>query len=180
MDLHPILVHVPIAFLSFYSVLELFSIFKGIRKSSTVFNLKSFLLAIGFIGAVIAAAAGDNARFLNSEFLNPNLVELHEEFAGATEAVFAILTVIYFTMIVTRYRDIRMYLSKFSLRLTALIEKCGVFFFKHFYITVILALIGLVLVSITGALGGALVYGSTSKDPFINATVKYICGDTCK
>ena len=124
--------------------------------------------------------SGENALELHKEFLNPEIAHLHEEYGEMTRNVFGLLFMAYLTMAVTLYGQ---YMTSFSIRfpkVQKVIMQIGDFFKKYYGLVILLAIVGLGLVSITGALGGALVYGTESKDPFIGLTVDLVCGDKCK
>jgi uncharacterized membrane protein len=53
MDLHPILVHLPVAGLALYTIIEVISIFSPWVKNNFI-NTKYFLLFIGVIGTFMA------------------------------------------------------------------------------------------------------------------------------
>lgn len=180
MDLHPIIVHIPIAFLAIYAGLEILTCVPKLKNSSTFFSIKAFLLTVGFGATLVALASGENAEHLNREFINKALVETHSTYAALTSWVFGLLFVIYTTMIVSIHAEAKMYVSKISSGLANLMQKVGDFFKTYYTLAILLAVVGLALVSITGALGGALVYGTDAKDPFIVFTVDHICGADCK
>jgi|GEM_PF-2030864 len=179
-DLHPIIVHTPIAFLAIYAALELLTVFKRLRFSKTFFVLKAFLLTVGFFGSIAATISGENALELHREFLNAEIAHLHEEYGEMTRNVFGLLFVAYLTMAATLYGQ---YMTSFSSkfpRVQNMIVRVGEFFKKYYGLAILLGILGLGLVSITGALGGALVYGTESKDPFIGLTVDLVCGAKCE
>ena len=179
MDLHPIIVHIPLAFMAIYSLLEKISFIPLFRKSETFFSIKLFLVFVGVIGAALALSSGENALEVNRALVNESLVEDHEGVAELTYNLYIVILVIYLTMVIVRFENIKNYLNtKFNkipilLKLISFIEKIGSFFNKNYLILVVLGLAGLVLASITGALGGAIVYGTDAKDPIINIVSSY-------
>lgn len=158
MDLHPIIVHFPVALLTIYALLEILTFNRKLRAGASFFAIKAFLLVVGFLGSIAATISGEHALQLSGQYLSKEISHAHEEYGEMTRNVFGLLTLIYLSMYLKHPR----------------IQKIGDFFKKYFFITIILAIVGLILVSITGALGGALVYGAESKDPFIGFVVKLL------
>lgn len=179
MDLHPIIVHIPLAFFAVYSLLEIISFIPMLRKSETFFSIKIFLVFVGVIGASIALSSGENAYNLNKLNLNKSLVEDHEGVAELTYNLYIIILIMYGTIFLSRSEKIKNYVSTKLLnniiltKITNQIYKTGDWIYKNYLILVILSIIGLVLASVTGALGGAIVYGTDAKDPIINIVSKY-------
>lgn len=180
MDIHPIIVHVPVAFLAIYAVAEILSLIPKLRNSKTFFLIKMFLLFVGTFGALVALYTGDTARELGRAVINRKIVSVHELFADITTYVFVVLVVIYLLVTVNLFDDVQGYFKSKIIQYPKLQKifnikiKIGQFFTKYYFITILLAVAGLVAVSITGALGGALVFGTQTKDPFINVVVKML------
>lgn len=156
-DIHPIVVHFPIAMLILYSLMTLLPFQKWMPNISWK-HIERALLLIGFAGAVVAGGTGETAEHL----MRPNhaLVEMHSLFAGAATWIYGVLLLGECIAVGRRYieRYIRWNpLKRILFRLGALLERRGVAF--------ILSGVGLIAISVTGILGGVLVYG-TSKDPF--------------
>ena len=162
MNIHPILVHFPIALLTIYAVIELIRV-PAFQSKSPVFYIKFAFVSIGWIFSLIAAASGEGAEHIVGY---SSLVETHSSFAGATEVVFGIIAVWYILSflekeaiqipyIETRIRPILSFLMTFTKKIKVIIP--------------ILAFAGLILVTITGALGGAIVYG-----PDVDPIVRFI------
>lgn len=158
MDLHPIIVHFPVALLTIYALLEVLTFNSRLRASPSFFAIKAFLLVVGFLGSIAATISGEHALQMGGEYLSKEISHAHEEYGEMTRNVFGLLTLIYLSMYIKHPR----------------IQKIGDFFRKYFFITIALAIVGLILVSITGALGGALVYGTEAKDPFIGFVVRLL------
>lgn len=92
-DLHPLVVHFPIALLLVVPIFLVLALFN--RTTARVFSLSAFILmAIGTIGAVIAVqtgeAADDAMKF--SETVEV-IVERHEDLAETARNLFILLTV---------------------------------------------------------------------------------------
>ncbi|MFZ5877383.1 MAG: DUF2231 domain-containing protein [Nitrospirota bacterium] len=129
--LHPIIVHFPIALLStamFFEVLE------RAMKRDVLREAATWLLGLGFLGALAATASGILAEEAAEEAGVPErAIETHELFAFATLAVFA-------TLLAIRWLQKKRRLPEFP----------GVF--------LAIGLVGVALIGLTGYFGGDLVY----------------------
>jgi uncharacterized membrane protein len=136
-ELHPLIVHFPIALLSLYIVLEILTYF---IKQDSLNHFTTWILLAGIIMAVNAVLTGNQAEQVASPYLGntPGLkeaVETHEEFATFTLWYFLFLLVVrYFLM--QKKKMTRLFKS----------------------VLIILALCGGILIFQTGITGGALVY----------------------
>ncbi len=156
MNIHPLLVHFPIALLTIYVLLEL------IRPSRLLASrewrvLKTTLLILGTLGAWAAAATGDFGKSLYP--LMREVIAEHEMFGETTTAVFSLLSLIYIFDLLQSWCGERM-LATFG-RFWTFLKRAREILFPGAVI-VIIAIIGFVLLLITGALGGTIVYGPHS------------------
>lgn len=156
MNIHPLIVHFPIALLIVYACLELLQI-KKILAWEPWFYIKFFFIFFGFLGAAAAYITGDWAAGVYAGARA--IVRLHETYAKATVIIFGVLCVHYGVGLLRR-----MPLGIFSLPAYPRLEQLLVSLDKMYnrFVLVVLALAGLLCVSITGALGGSLVYGPNS------------------
>jgi uncharacterized membrane protein len=159
-NIHPIFVHFPVAFLLLYSFIKIMPFYKWFPKVSWK-QIQIVLLVAGVIGAFVANSTGEIAEHL----ANPNhdLVEMHATFASISTWVYGLLL-------------IGELLALLNLKIIPQIsEKIGVPKMASFLmfiqkiltnrtLSIILALVGLVAISVTGLLGGVMVYGTTA-DP---------------
>jgi uncharacterized membrane protein len=155
MNIHPALVHFPIAFLSIYVILEVLP--KRLQERQRwIYSTKMFLLLVGTIGAQFALMSGGSAELLRGKSM---LIEKHSFFANTSFYIFLLLTIAY--ILETSF------VMKLGTRLPAWVNSIFRIYLKIFSrpVRVILALIGFVTISITGALGGAIAYGPLN-DPF--------------
>lgn len=162
LNIHPILVHFPIGLLTVYSLLEIISI-KKLRALPFWFQVKAVMLITGVIGSWAAFASGS---LIEDEF-NSNLLEVHSSFAVATVVVYIIMAASYSVIWLEPW---------LTPRLTATWMKkiwqwkiIAARFIQKRAVICLLAVIGLVVLTITGALGGAIVYG-----PDIDPVVSFI------
>ncbi len=145
MDLHPIVVHFPVALLTLYAVLECVR-WRRAMEVMNIFHVKAVLVIAGTLGAIAAYISGP-------EIYGSALVSWHDNFAIGTLTIFSFIALVY---LAEWFRP-----SKYSN------------FFHHPYIIMPLALLGLAVVIITGGLGGAIVYG-THFDPFMAPIFKLL------
>ena len=163
-NIHPLFVHFPIALLFVYSLIKILPLQAWFPRVAWR-QIERVLLFIGVLGAFAALTTGGMAE----ELTHPNhqLVEMHSLFAGiATWLYVALLLGEIVTMadsLVVRYipqrfvqsvRNVRDYLT---IRFTAKI----------------IALAGLIAISITGLLGGVIVYGPTA-DPIAGIVLQLL------
>lgn len=165
MNIHPIFVHFPVALLTVYAVLELLR-FKTLTDKAYWFYVKAVILIAGTLGAFVSLSSGEGAEHaLSDRSLRP-LVEMHSTFANASSWIFGILAVVYLISWIskTSYNEklVNSMFSKIWHIKVMIAEKI-----LGSYATVILALAGLAAITITGALGGAIVYGP-DVDPIVS------------
>jgi len=164
MDIHPIIVHFPIAMLVIYAIFEIFRIPVIVRQHWYV-SVKTILLMIGVVFSFFALSSGETAEHLAGR---SQLIETHSLYAGASTWIFAILLVSYLihglavSLSITRIRTLIERLG-FIWQILILLAR----FILKPYIVVTLALVGLITITITGALGGAIVYGPDA-DPVVS------------
>lgn len=137
-NLHPVIVHFPIAFFAAFFLLEAVSFF---MKNEMVFNWATFTLGAGVVTSLLAVITGNQSH----EYLKPvlktkpviveQLINSHEQFAT--------FTLWFFTAI-------------FVLRIYLLLKKK--FSPKWKALFLVFAIVGLYFVYQTGTLGGKLVF----------------------
>ena len=157
MDFHPIFVHFPIAFLTVYSLMELIRFRKLSSKDFWIYT-KSILLLIGFVGSLLAFQTGDWASYKfpigTSE---RRIISIHKFWAGTTIYTYGFVLLLYLIFLFHSNKIIKSD-SKLLSASSKIINS---------WIIVIPSLAGLAAVTITGALGGAIVYGPDI-DPFVS------------
>lgn len=162
MNIHPIFVHFPIAFLTLYAVSEFIRSKKVVTLPGWRY-IKLLLLVVGLLGAFLALGTGD---FGEKEFISARaIIRVHETFAQITTSIFSAL-VLYYLVFEVNVRWGAQIASTVYMRLWNII---ATIFNKVFSKQVIIALafLGLITISITGALGGAIVYGPNA-DPVVH------------
>lgn len=147
MDIHPLIVHFPIALLTLYAVFELIRFNKVLEKPYW-FYIKAALVIVGELLALLTI-------LFSPEDGEMRIVEVHESFATATAIVFGLIALNYLIHWMKR--------EGWFIRIPTLPN----------WSLVILAVIGLVCITITGGLGGAIVYG-TEFDPLMAPIFKLL------
>lgn len=160
MNLHPILVHFPVALLTIYALLELASVIKPIRERAYVFYVKATVLILGTLAALPTYLTG----FIQLGPPQPDsearrVILTHYHFATATLIIFGFLALCYAAAWLTREWTAMPEIWKRRLAWPRAVTES--------LLAPALAVIGLVCVTVTGALGGAMVYGS-DVDPAVN------------
>lgn len=137
-ELHPFVVHFPIALLTLYVVLEVVTCF---IKNETLENITTYILLFGILTAVNAVLTGNQAEQAAAAIMDSTQTVIHESIEDHEQ--FASLTLWYFlALLVARY----------YLRLKKKMTKL----FKS--VMIILALCGGILIFLAGTTGGTLVY----------------------
>lgn len=159
LDIHPLFVHFPIAFLSIYAIAELLR-FKKLTMRPELFYIKAVLLFVGVGGALLALATG--ALTASGFTTRPPQLIVHASLGLMTTVTFSLLAVGYIIAWLER-GGCANWLNNNSFGRFLLGLK---YWLNETPLTLFLAVIGLALVFITGALGGSMVYGPEG-DPFI-------------
>lgn len=164
MNIHPIFVHFPIALLTVYAIAELLR-FKSLREKSYFFYVKAVLVIGGTLSAFLALNTGETAEHLQDRALRP-LIEIHSTFATVSTWIFVVLALAYLVGLIERSTyNLKLQQSRFAKIWNIKIRVAN--YILSSYISIVLACAGLIAITITGALGGAIVYGPTI-DPIVN------------
>lgn len=163
-NLHPIFVHFPIAFFLLYSLLRLFP---WPQKLPTVdWRLpRIVLLVVGLLGAWLANVTGEIASDLVR--VDHALVEMHEGFAGASVNLYVVLLIIELIIFIPPQWLNNETGRRFQSLLVKTKQLLSPWLFR------LLALVGAILIAITGLLGGVMVYG-TAADPLAALMLKLL------
>jgi len=166
MNIHPLFVHFPIGILTLYTLFELLRI-KFVTKQPYYFQLKAVLVIFGTLAAFAAASTGDMAEELAEAGKNTvvsaadmPVIDTHAMFAMATVWIFAVLAGSYLFEFLRRQKVLKILTNLTWLQKTShLIQRASM----------LLAIAGMITMTITGALGASLVYG-----PEIDPAVGFI------
>lgn len=165
MNLHPLVVHFPVALLTLYVMMEVVMQFV-FKKNTTAHIIKRLLLYTGTFFIFFSLASGEDAVFKTQFAEGPSTLSLHEEFAEMCRNIFVIISLVYlagepYLLKAQKYISLKL-LQKLA-TLSALLQK--------YRITLILALIGFIVLSAVGALGGAITRG-VDHDPLAKIIVE--------
>ncbi len=164
-NIHPIFVHFPIALLFVYSIIKVLP-FQKWFPSVAWKHIERALLAVGVLGAFVALSTGEVAEHL----VHPNhdLVEAHSLFASTATWTYVLLLVGETLSVMISWITIKVKSQK-VLRWITFIKN----FLTHPNLSMVLAILGLIAISIAGLLGGVMVYG-TSADPLAGLVLKLL------
>lgn len=165
-DIHPALVHFPIALLFLYSVVNLLPLQKWFPKVSWK-HIEVVLLIVGVVGAIAALSTGEIAEEITQP--DKQLVEMHSTFAGIATLLYGLLLSGEVLSFLTTTNIFRLKIPKIN-AFFIFVQKI----LTHRIVSFILAALGLIAITITGILGGVIIHG-VSADPFA-ATVLNIFG----
>ena len=173
MNIHPLFVHFPIALLAIYAIMELIHTDR-LNHSDTYAAIKGFLVIVGTLAAYVTLSTGELAEGLvlaNRPEL-AKIVETHSAFAGASTAIFSILAISYvikFFMDSTYAHAPVLASAPLSRVWSAMLWYSRAI--RENVLGQMLALAGIVCITITGGLGAAIVYG-----PDVDPLVRVIYG----
>jgi uncharacterized membrane protein len=164
-NIHPIFVHFPIALLFIYSIIKILPLSKWVPSASWKHIERVFLL-VGVLGAFVANSTGEIAEHLVKP--NRQLVEMHASFASAATWIYGLLLLGEILYLITP-----LLISKLGsspvIKIILFIQKI----LLNKTISILLAISGLIAISITGLLGGTIVYGVTA-DPVASIVLKIL------
>jgi len=166
MNIHPLFVHFPIALLTLYAVLEIASCFfpSKWKKGDALLHIKTFLVMTGGLALLPTLETGEMASEL---LLGSALIEKHEAFASITTSIFGLLAAGHALWLLDSHGWLERLEGshKIVAQIIALVRKV-VDIIMHRVLRPVLAALGLVSITITGALGASIVYGP-QVDPFV-------------
>lgn len=183
MNIHPIFVHFPIALLTLYAVLEIaiplkikaFRLFKWdtsprfekmyqLLTNPVWTSIKAFLVLVGTVLTFATLQTGEWAEEIyrstgvNGTSQIGRLIETHSTFADFTMIVFSVLAVGYLAQILWNTYTLTLQKYTFIPAISNII--------LHPKVAPLLAFVGIIALTITGALGGAIAHGPNT-DPVV-------------
>lgn len=164
-NIHPIIIHFPVALLFLYSIIKILPLVKWLPDIHWK-HIKRTLLFVGVLGAFAAILTGDTAR----EIMQPDtqLVEAHENFAYLSAWLYGLLLLGEIASVAK---------SQYSSKIhSKMLQTCMTFIEKvlcNGVVSKLLAFFGLIAISVTGLLGGVMVYGP-SADPLAGIVLKIL------
>lgn len=160
MNIHPALVHFPIALLVIYALMECMRWNRFLSHHSWN-DIKAIFVILGTIAGFMALQSGEVAEHAFKDQSMRQVIELHATFATASIWIFGILAAAYLVIAFTEHVS---FLSSQSW--WKVLQKIA-YMLLHWSVAIPLSLLGLVSITITGALGGALTYGP-DVDPIVS------------
>lgn len=156
MNIHPILVHFPIALLTIYALLEIFSLLKKVREYEWLEHIKAFLVIVGVLSAFFTLSSGEVAENMinKGDPILHKLVETHGFFASVSTDIFLGIAILY----ALRFIKTKTWYGKFPVLVQNTFNKVSMLLDRR-WVLILGALVGLLSITITGALGGSIVYG---------------------
>ncbi len=163
-NIHPLVVHFPIALLVIYSVIKILPVRRWV-PSVAWRQIEIVLLVCGVLGAFAASATGEVAE----ELVRPDraLVEAHAFFAALATWMYGLLLATPVVQILVERLG-----SRLPTWLTRLVTNLANMLATPF-VSWVLVLVGLVAITLTGVLGGVMVYGTTA-DPIAPIVLKLL------
>lgn len=169
MNIHPLFVHFPIGLLVVYSVLVVAAAFiPALKRQSWFFPVTAFLLFVGALAAFAALVTGGMAEELIEDTERAFILEAHAPIAGVTTLVYLVLAAAYLIRIFAMNGLSARIVARMPRFMTPVkIKQYLAHLVLDTWALPALALLALIGMAVTGALGAAIVYGPDA-DPFVS------------
>lgn len=164
-NIHPLFVHFPIALLFVYSVIKILPLHKWLPSVSWK-DIERALLFCGVLGAFAALSTGELAEHMTRP--NHDIVEAHAFFSVAATWMYGLL-------LAGEVVSVALPWLVRTVKVPSVIKGATILknILTHHTLSIILAVFGLIALSISGLLGGVMVYG-TSADPLAGIVLKML------
>lgn len=157
MNIHPLVVHFPIALLVFYAIFEVLPLEHWYPRAPW-FDIKAILVCFGGLGILAALVTGQLAERSFYTAGISAILHLHKLFAGMSAAVFGIIAAAYLIRWVFAKHDVTFQPIKGKLSL--LLKFSDIILVR--WVVVFLAVLGFFVLAMTGILGAIMVYGPSN------------------
>ncbi len=163
-NIHPTFVHFPIAFLLLYSLIRVLPVTRWFPRVVWQ-HIRMTVLVVGVLGALVASSTGEMAEHL----VRPNrqIVEMHALFAGASIWLYVLIAIGEFLPLLMTMGA--RFIPTPVVRVLIPLRKV----LSNGLSMGVLAVLGAGAITLTGLLGGVLVYG-VSADPFAALVLKVL------
>lgn len=179
MNIHPIFVHFPVALLTIYALMELIR-WRKLTGQPYWFYVKALFLMLGGLGSLAAVETGELAvKFIQDDESLRLVLQAHEKLAKLSVVIFGVLSIGYLILWLNRENVIGRILTAVKIAPGGFVEKVWAVlvklarFLTETRLVILLALAGLAAITITGGLGGIMVYGPNA-DPFFGLIYKLL------
>lgn len=164
-NIHPLFVHFPIAFLLLYSLLKILP-FERLAPKFAWREVQLVVLVVGVLGAIVASATGE----ISEHLIRPDrqIVEMHSLFATISTWIYGLL-LLGELLALTNPWITRKFPNVGLLKLSRFLEHI----LTNRWLSMAFAIVGVLTISLTGLLGGVMVYGA-SADPLVPIVLKLL------
>lgn len=166
MNIHPIFVHFPIALLTVYGFLELLR-FRKLLNTPWFEYVKGAFVIIGVLTSSFALQTGELAERAYKGSEMQTLIEAHASWASFASIIFGILAMVYAIRLISKSSFQEKIVNSFFIHLWNFVVSITNSLYDSVWFMMIAAFIGIIAITITGGLGGAIVYGS-DVDPIVS------------
>ncbi len=166
-SVHPAVVHMPLGILTLYAVLELIPIRKMWTDPRWLLA-KRVMLFFGTLGIILAVQTGQERGGENIE--SGSILEFHSRVGTNAAWIFGILAFGQLVMLVSPFFTRKFGKNETLYVIWKVIERIAKFLTMR-PVIVVGALFGLAVLTLTGALGGSMVYGPEA-DPMVSMIYK--------
>jgi len=172
MNIHPLFVHFPIGLLVVYALLEVVIRGRLASRFPSLVPIKGFLAVMGALASYLTVITGEMAEeAIQGTVSIPDqmsrLIETHSAYAVSATIVFSVLAVAYLVYFIerTKFASSAFAVSSPLSPIWRVIQRLSRIM-RETALGPVLALVGLILITITGGLGASIVYGPDI-DPFV-------------